>query len=755
MSTLLDGQQTASTSPSITILVLQGMGGCGKTQLALKYCNLALQVEEIENGKREGGQDESDETEKGKNEKEEDGKSKAERRKPKIIVWIDATSPETAMLSFTKIAEAMSKPNFEPTDTEANLQYVRKSLDKTSKKWLLVFDNYDDPSSFQRKRIKEFFPSTGPGSILITSRHAEARTLAQGHKCLDVTRLSEEEALNLLLIRAERNTPEQDLTEAEKIVKRLGYHALAIDQAGAYIRSLNLDFHLYLMEYDQERQRLLNEAPDDWDYIKPSEDGTEEKVNYTVFTTLQLSLKLLGGDAQARMDKEHILTLMAFFDINNLRDAIFVPYGAENETWMASCQDSDDWNNHLFRKSLSELHNLSLLQNLDTNSSGASFTIHPLVQDWLKARIGKEQAKQYFIESMLVLSKYLWANGASDTFGHADFHAKQFMLAHVDATILAKQEFYDSWSFLQGSSLLKAGYAYYSILARQGRYHQAAELCGAVLAGWTNESGEEHPNALAAMHNLSNHLVYQGKYDKAEPLLRKCVAIDIKVHGKESLETLLSMDALTNLLIMQKKYEEADSTSEEAMEVSVRVLGRDHIDTISIIKHRAEVLRHLGNHSEAASMNKENLEMSKRVLGIQHPQTLAIMNNLALCLGEMERHKEAETFLREALSLNEKIHGPNHPETLTAIHNLAVNLYMQAKLTDAEELFWRAYPGYEIVYGWQHSSSINFLGWMAACLGDLGKYEEAERIINLMPASERDWHIQRLEKRKSRMPVGN
>jgi len=716
LSRHLEGEEHRNSSSSIAIFVLQGMGGCGKSQLALEYCKQARL-----------------------------------NAKHKTIVWIDATSSETTMLSFTKIAEAMLKPAFDASDMEGNFRYVQEELDKATQTWLVVFDNYDEPKLFHGKQLKEYFPTTGPGSILVTSRLEVVRSL--GHHSLDVEQLLEAEALEILLRRTRRSRSEQDLTDATNIIKRLGYHALAIDQAGAYILKRQMDLSVYLSHYNQQREKVLNEAPEIWDYMKMSKDSAERGQICTVFATLELSLESISGKEQERKDKEHILTLTAFLDINRLTDTMFTPYGSVNEDWIALCQDADDWNECAFQDVLSELHNLSLLQSLNINSSAAFFTIHPLVQDWLKARIGKEQAKEYVVDSMLVLSKYLFKHGASDHFTNADFHTKQFMLAHVDATILAKQEFYDGWSFLQGSSLLNASMVYYIILGRQGRYHQAAEICWAVLAAWTNERGEEHPSTLATMHNLSSYLIRQGNCEEAEPLLRKCVAIEIKIHGKEAFETLQSLNALTDLLIMQKKYEEADSTSKEAMEVSVGLLGRDHESTVSIVRNRAGVLMYFGNHSEAARMNKENLETSKRVLGIQHPQTLTVMNNLAVCLEKMERFEEAETFFREALSLKEKTYGPNHPETTSVTCNLAVILYKQARLTEAEELFRRTYPVFESVHGWQHPTSIIFLGWMSSCLKDLGKYEEAERIQNLLPESERQMRRRWLDERKSQMAV--
>ncbi|KAH6707901.1 hypothetical protein BKA61DRAFT_558549 [Leptodontidium sp. MPI-SDFR-AT-0119] len=707
-----DAGETSNDPLTPKVIVLQGMGGCGKSQLALEYCKRAHHG-----------------------------------RKYEMIFWVDATSPETAMQGFTKIAEALLKPGFQETEVEANMQYVRTTLSSKAGKWLLVFDNFDYPESFRTKRLKEYFPSVGPGSILITSRQAEVR--AMGHHSLEINQLSEAEALEVLLRRTRQDLREENKADGSKITKRLGYHALAIDQAGAYMLKRGMGFASYLECYNKQLEKVLKETPEIWDYTKASKDNVEGQVNCTVFATLELSLDSLSGEGATLDDKEHILTLMAFFDINKLADTLFAPYGSGSRKWMDSCRESGKWNTESFRNILSELRNLSLLQSLNTTSTETSFSIHPLVQDWLKARTGNERGKKYLKESMLVLSDYLWAHDVRHDFPDADFDTKQFMLAHVDASILAKQEYYRSWSFLAGKRLLRAGYAYYSVLGNQGRFRQAEELCRAVLEEGANECGEEHPETLPDMHNLSIYLRDQGKYEEAEPLLRKCVAIEVNVRGKEAIETLQSMNGLTELLLRQSKFDEADEMSQETVEISMRVLGREHEVTMRSLLNRAEILYHMGNLGEAERLTRENLDICKNILGIQHWMTLDVMKSLALVQSYSGKLKEAESILRETLRLDEEIHGPQHQQTLFSIYNLACNLYEQQKLPEAEELFRRAYPRVDSVLGWQHPFSIDFLSWMAKCLRDVGKHEEEARVRELLEASKRAREEQQLKASRS------
>jgi hypothetical protein len=52
--------------------------------------------------------------------------------------------------------------------------------------------------------------------------------------------MTEAEALKLLFQSSQAKYTDQNLQAAARIVQRLGFHALAIDQAGAYIRARSL-----------------------------------------------------------------------------------------------------------------------------------------------------------------------------------------------------------------------------------------------------------------------------------------------------------------------------------------------------------------------------------------------------------------------------------------------------------------------------------------------------------------------------------
>ena len=125
-------------------VVLLGIGGIGKTQLALRFYRLA-----------------------------------EESLGFMAMIWIDASSPVSAIQSYIHIADKISGGRRASTDDEELVSYVQKNLRSWKKPWLLIFDNFDSPKAFQCRDIIYYVPSGTNGSILFTSRYRDAARL--GH----------------------------------------------------------------------------------------------------------------------------------------------------------------------------------------------------------------------------------------------------------------------------------------------------------------------------------------------------------------------------------------------------------------------------------------------------------------------------------------------------------------------------------------------------------------------------------------------
>jgi hypothetical protein len=111
---------TDVTSPKV--LILHALGGQGKSQIALKYCQRSMES-------RQG------------------------------IFWINASSETTTREAFERIATVLDRTSpGELGDSDQKIQHVLNTIERWRTRWILVFDNYDWPGEF--KSLRDFFPTS-------------------------------------------------------------------------------------------------------------------------------------------------------------------------------------------------------------------------------------------------------------------------------------------------------------------------------------------------------------------------------------------------------------------------------------------------------------------------------------------------------------------------------------------------------------------------------------------------------------------
>ncbi len=120
-----------------------------------------------------------------------------------------------------------------PDDIEASVDEVQRWL-SLHERWLLVLDDAGVPAS-----IRKLLPSACPGHVLITSRAQAWRGLAAP---IVLRMLPPEAAQDLLARRSGRS----DDGHSSKLTKALGYLPLALVQAAAYVETTGESFDGYL-----------------------------------------------------------------------------------------------------------------------------------------------------------------------------------------------------------------------------------------------------------------------------------------------------------------------------------------------------------------------------------------------------------------------------------------------------------------------------------------------------------------------------
>lgn len=368
-------------------MVLHGLGGQGKTQIALEICR------------------------------------RAKANGVEAIFWVDASSAHTVKKSFKTIAEATKGPHEHVPDDVTEM--ILSKFGNCPKSWIMVFDNYDDIRGFDD--IGDLIPSAANGCVLVTSRNTESSQLASTADCsVELLGLSEKDALEVLFNNAKQKATEKVLGHAKKIVQGLVYHPLAITQAGSYIRQKKIHMYQFLGHYETHRANILRHTPQLTRYRRHLSES-EKETSLNVFTTWELSFDQLLHIPSGE-DKAALLSLLAFFDCKDVSEDLFVDYTERAQKnpwyyhWPVPCleyclgQELEDkilnesiltslnlelarpWDGDIFVETVSELAQMSLVQSWSRDEQNiCHLTIHPLARDWIRLRTVPEVCHNFCI----------------------------------------------------------------------------------------------------------------------------------------------------------------------------------------------------------------------------------------------------------------------------------------------------------------------------------------------------------------------
>ncbi|KAF8168867.1 P-loop containing nucleoside triphosphate hydrolase protein [Mycena galopus ATCC 62051] len=333
------------------IYVLYGLGGAGKTQIALKF---------IEESTHFGDQ-----------------------------LVVDASTTETIETSLKNFATTKKIGN--------HSQDTLRWLGGKPEPWLLFFDNADDP----KINLNKVIPKCNHGNIIITSRNPDLRGYGDHSQISD---MEESDAVALLLKTADYRCSLVNEQFAVEIVKELYYLPLAIVQAGAFIlKSEALSGYLAL--YRTNCLKLLSEEP------AQSYDGYA----LSVFTTWQMSFNKLSQPAAMFLQlcsfihREGITedifrrascskALDRWEDRPRKRQKLNPP-AVQSSQPQSSAVDSKEraqeflskflkptgvWDSFQFIQATNEIKAYSLI---NFNKEQKSFSIHPLVHEWSRTAL--------------------------------------------------------------------------------------------------------------------------------------------------------------------------------------------------------------------------------------------------------------------------------------------------------------------------------------------------------------------------------
>ncbi|MGK7873218.1 MAG: tetratricopeptide repeat protein [Xenococcaceae cyanobacterium] len=267
------------------------------------------------------------------------------------------------------------------------------------------------------------------------------------------------------------------------------------------------------------------------------------------------------------------------------------------------------------------------------------------------------------------------------------------------------------------------------LYSSQGRYSEAEPLLMQALELYKRLHSEEHPDVASSLNNLAYLYFSQGRYSEAEPLLMQALELYKRLLGQEHPDVALSLNNLAKLYSSQGKYSEAEPLLMQALELYKRLLGQEHPHVAISLNNLAKLYSSQGKYSEAEPLLMQALELRKRLLGEEHPHVAQSLNDLALLYFSQGKYSEAEPLLMQALELRKRLLGEEHPHVAQSLNDLALLYSSQGRYSEAEPLLMQALELRKCLLGQEHPDVAQSLNNLAALYNSQGRYSEAEPLF--------------------------
>ncbi len=263
----------------------------------------------------------------------------------------------------------------------------------------------------------------------------------------------------------------------------------------------------------------------------------------------------------------------------------------------------------------------------------------------------------------------------------------------------------------------------------QGRYQQAETFFLQALEMNKQLLGPQHPDVATSLNNLAALYESQGRYSEAEPFYLQALEIYKQLLGEPNLHVANSFNNLALLYKSQGRYSEAEPFYLQALEIYRQLRGPKHPDVTISLNNLAALYHSQGKYSEAEPFYLQALEMRQQLLGPQHPSVATSLNNLAELYRSQGKFQQAESLYLQALEMKQQLSGQQHPDVATSLNNLALLYQSQGRYEQAEPLFLQALEIYKQLLGAKHPSVATSLNNLALLYQSQGKYSEARPLL--------------------------
>ncbi|KAL8692573.1 MAG: hypothetical protein Q9224_003928 [Gallowayella concinna] len=735
----------ASSFESQARVAISGIGGIGKSQIAIEYCY-----------------------------RYKDGIPSAH------VLWVYGGTIARFYQAYKRIAQLLEIPGWD--DPEASiLELVSSWLSSTTDPYLLVIDNADNiehwwPGKYKSggslddpsKDLSQFLPNTSANShVLITTRDSRvASRLARKGKPIAVQPMTNEESTSLFLSKLGDEHDDFDEIEVHGLLEELDYLPLAISQAAAFIEENRVSIADYLNALrGEDAEEYLDEELDD-------ARRDESSVN-SVFRTWKLSYDQIKQQKPRAAD---LLALLAMLDRQSIPKSLLkmpevtTSLGVLQSFHLVTARaGSQSFQIHrlVHRFVQLSLRRMNAAQRWQETALACVSREYPMeigVNEWpvcdalaphvhivttyefksTEARLDLAhllcwaadfdierglytQALERASKSLTIFKELVPENderlaAATWLYGRLLYYHNQSASDTDSAAELLEKALttakYPSLTY--GETAFELAHLYYD----QCNEQRCLEMGKASFECWKDLEGPNSVRTLDNMHDYALELALLGHEEDGiamwQEILERCPASD----ASETTKTVFTYRSMAGIAEFQDDAAMAEIFYANLITISNTLYYSEHIHILDYRLSHAEQIMRQGRLEEAARLCETMLASCDG-----HSEwriSAGCLQTIAECCRLRGSYNEELKYRLKTLDRHEKNLGGDHKDTIDATHELADSYVNNSRYLEARDLYDRVISWRNTRLGQTHAETLRAIECLGICHARHGHDGEAE-----------------------------